>query len=196
MIADSYFILGKDYSQDTCGVWEWLERFDKLYRPAFGVEMGDIYPDNVKFQMSKDKPGKIISDYIDCALSYMIVTQKFKDILESEISDGIEYLHFTLLNHRGRVADPDCYIVNVLGTVDCVDYEKTEGVEDPGDEVGLFQFIDKLFLLEDKIPENLKLFRLKAMPELMIIRKDLKDRLLAEGLTGMQFHRLEEELDL
>ncbi len=195
MIADNYFILGSDNNQETCGVWEWLERFDKLYRPARGVEMGDIYPSDVKFQMSKDKPGMLVSDYLDSALSYMMVTKRFKEVLEDEISSGIEYLPFTLLNHRGRVADPECYIVNVLGTIDCLDWERTEGEPDPMHDDRL-QFIDKLFLLEGKIPENLKLFRLKAMPELMIIRKDLKDRLLAEGLTGMQFHRLEEELDL
>ncbi len=190
-----YFILNADiYDERFCGIWERKEEFEKFHFPAQGIEMGDLYPEDVRFQMSDDKPGLMVPDYIDNALSYTMVSERLKNILQEEVPDGIEYLPFTLLNHRGRVAASPCYIVNILGTVDCVDTGKTEGDKNRL-QPGRLRHIDILYLDEPKVPKDLKIFRIETQPKTILVRKDLKERFESENITGVEYLNLEEELD-
>ena len=79
-----------------------------------------------------------------------------------------------------------CYFVNVLGTIDCVDTEKTEGELSELME-GEYDSITKLFLLEDKIPSNANMFRISLVPQKLIVRDDIKSMLEKNNVTERNF---------
>lgn len=151
--------------------------------------MEDSYPDGYKFSMSKDMPGIRVPDIINNALGYLMISAKLKELLEKLGTAEIEYLRFTLLNHKRRVASNQCFIANLVGTVDCVDRERTVG-DLSALNPGQFSRIKNLFLQKDKIDPALNLFRIAALPKVIVIREDLKKELEGQGITGARYVEL------
>ena len=57
---------------------------------------------------------------------YLIVSGKVKAILEKEALTNIEYLPVLIYDQKKRCASSDYYIANILGSIDCLDHEKSE----------------------------------------------------------------------
>lgn len=159
---------------------------EKRWRIPKGLRMDHRYPSGVRLQMGSRHPGIVVPDRIKNLVSYCLVSQKLKDLLESEVETEIEFLSFMLYNHKGRVAKDDCYIVNVIGTEDCVDLSRTEAREDPSVR-GTFMSLRKLYLDDSRINPRAKLFRIRQMPKVMIIRDDLRKVLKEHNITGVKY---------
>ncbi len=183
----TYFLLRWEVLDGYCAIFDFAEGMKQTFKPATGVRMGDAYPQGARFKMAKEERGLKIADVIPNAVGYFMVSAKMKELLEKHSGAEIEFLRFTLLNHRGRVASEDCYIANVIGTRDCVDLEKSDG-----DRNALmpqrFMYVRRLVLAEDKVDPQARLFRTTTVPQVMIIRDDLKDILEKEGVTGPTFY--------
>jgi hypothetical protein len=145
--------------------------------------MGEAYPSGLEFAMTKKEKGIRIADVIPNACGYFMVSARMKDLLEQHAQVEIELLRFTLLNHKGKVASDDCYIANVIGMVDCVDMGQTQGTPNPM-RAGRFMYLRRLVLDEARIPPDRRLFRTRAVPEVLIIRDDLKQVFEREQVTG------------
>ena len=181
-----YFVVGRDLNPENCAIYENPGELPNRHYPARGIRMADSYPAGYKFSMSSDVPGLIVPDVINNALGYFMTSAKLKELLAQRATVEIEYLRFTLLNHKGRVASDQCFIANPIGTVDCVDPERTEGRPDALNP-GQYSRIKKLFLLDDKIPPSQNLFRIASLPSVLVIRDDLKKDMEAAGITGANF---------
>jgi hypothetical protein len=189
-----YFIITTELGDNDCAIWELPEKMTKPHMPAVGVRMDDEFSNGLAFSMTKDVAGIQISDVIDNALAFLMGSKKLKELLAKHALADIEYLQFTLLNHKGRVASKDCFIMNVIGTVDCVDKDRTEG-ETSSLTPERYTEIERLFLDDDKINPDLKIFRITSMPELIIVREDLKEKIEEEQITGVAFVGMGEELE-
>jgi hypothetical protein len=86
-------------------------------------------------------------------------------------------------------------VANVLAQVGCVDRERTDGSPHPTKPERYFS-IYSLHLEEDLIDSDLNLFRLAEMPEVMVVRDDLKRVFEEEGITGAAYFAMGEEVDL
>jgi|SRR3972149_1518866 len=190
-----YFILADKIEDEYCGIYDRPDDFPKIARPSKGVRMEQLYAQEQKFRMAKEVPGIKIPDLIHNAVHYLMISAKLKKIFEEHSSAEIEFLRFTLLNHKGRIASDECYIANIIGTVDCVDMKRTEGDEDPVNP-GRLMRLERLFLLDDKIDPKLNLFRIKPMPWVVIVRDDLRKIMERERVTGATFHEMGAEVDI
>lgn len=159
---------------------------EKGWRICEGKRMGHRYPSDVQFHMGRSYPGIVVPDLIRNLCGYCLVSSKLKEIIESEVEAEIEFLPFALYNHKGRIAGQDCYIANVLDTIDCVDLSRSQGSEFKI-VPGTFRQIRKLYLNYDRIPVNAKLFRVPQMMRVLIIRDDLKAVLEQSNITGAQY---------
>ena len=157
--------------------------------------MDHRYPDDVRFQMDRMFPGIVVPDIITNVFNYCLVSSNLKTILKKEASAEIEFLLFILINHKGRIADKECYIANVIGTEDCVDASKTVALESKL-RPGAFSWLTRLFLDNQKINPEAKLFRLHQMPNIMIIRSDLRDVLNEHGIRGVKYIAMGQECAL
>jgi hypothetical protein len=118
-----------------------------------------------------------------------------KALLERDATAVIEFLQFSVVNHKGRVAAKDCYIANVIGVQDCVDVDKTEGTRDEFYE-DQFRRVERLVLRPSAIDPELNLFRIDRMPSLLIARQDLVDKIAEAGMTGGSFTPVGEEVEI
>ncbi|WIG92971.1 DUF1629 domain-containing protein [Myxococcus sp. SDU36] len=193
--TSDFYILEWLVLDGYCAIFSIPEGMPKIHKPARGIRMGAEYPDGLRFNMTKQEPGLKIADVIPNAVNYFMVSKRMKELLEQHSGAEIEFLRFVLLNHRGRVASEDCYIANVVGMQDCVDMEKTEGDLDPL-KPDRFMYLRRLLLQEDKVPPGAKLFRIPAAPRLMIVRKDLKEQLEKDGVTGITWYPMGSDVDI
>ncbi|NVJ00130.1 hypothetical protein HV824_18640 [Myxococcus sp. AM009] len=161
--TSDFYILEWLVLDGYCAIFSVPEGMPKIHKPARGIRMGAEYPDGLRFNMTKQEPGLKIADVIPNAVNYFMVSKRMKELLMQHSGAEIEFLRFVLLNHRGRVANEDCYIANVVGMQDCVDMEKTEGDPDPL-KPDRFMYLRRLLLQEDKVPPGAKLFRTAAAP--------------------------------
>lgn len=190
-----HFILHDTDEPEQCAIYDFLDGFERIDMPARGIRMGAAYPSGIRFQMTADVPGMQVTDVLQNALNYLMVTARLKALLEEHAGVDIEFLPFTLLNHKGRVASKDCYIANVVGTVNCVDEARTTG-RPSATTPGTYARITKLELDPQRIDPVRKLFRLASQPTTFIIRDDLRTVLEQEGVTGAQYLGLGEPVDL
>jgi Immunity protein family (Imm11) len=192
----SYSILREAIDDRYCGVYDYLDEFPDIENPAEGIPTADTFPDDVRFQMARETPGLLVADVINNAFGYLMVSAKGRAFLEKHVQGAkVEWLRFTLLNHKARVASTECWIANVLGTVDCVDTRRTTGEMsqvDPGE----YMNITRLVLDPQRIPPNANLFRIASLPTVMIVRDDLRAAMEAEPLTGVEFLELDTDVDL
>ena len=186
-VKGDYFILRSEVLDGYCAIFLTPTGMPDIYKPATGVRMGDAYPPGLRFQMAKEEKGLKIADVIPNALGYFMVSARMKNLLEQHSGVEIEFLRFTLINHRGRVASEDCYIANVIGSQDWVDAEKSEGARKAGNS-SRFLFLRRLVLDDQKVNPEVRLFRTVAVPRLPIVRQDFKDLMEREGMTGLTFY--------
>ncbi|WP_395848306.1 imm11 family protein [Cystobacter fuscus] len=189
----NYFMLEWDVLDGYCAIFDLPETMPKIHKPARGVRMGSEYPDGLRFRMAKEERGMKIADIIPNAVNYLMVSNRMKGILEQHSGAEIEFLRFVLLNHRGRVASEDCYIANVIGMLDCVDMERSEGDRDAL-KPDRFMYLRRLVLREDMLDPAAKLFRPTAAPRMMIVRRDLKEQFEKEGVTGATWYAVGSEV--
>jgi len=186
-MAHDYFLFLQDNTDENCLVNTLPGELNKTaWRASKGVLMADKYPVGARLDMAPRHRGLFVPDIIPNTLLKLLVSGRMKPLLEKEAGVEIEFLPFTLHDHKGRVAVPDCYIANVLGSHDCADLKKTRG-EKSIDEPGKFEVIKQLHLDPAKVPADLKLFRLGAMPNLLIIRDDLRATFEQNGVTGVRY---------
>jgi hypothetical protein len=169
-----HFILYHSKDDRYCGVLQRPSEMAVKSPPAKGIRAGDRYEGPQRFQMAPEIPGILVPDVI-------------RNVLEEHATAEIEYLPFNLLDHKGRVASDDCYLGNVLGTVDCVDMERSEGTVGETRKGPRFERLTKLFLREDAIDPERNIFRIAPMPPVIVVREDLKAALEEAEITGAEF---------
>ncbi|MCY1074005.1 imm11 family protein [Archangium lansingense] len=189
----SYFILDSASQEDDCLIDTASPELSKLlWKLAKGVQVGEPYPPDQSVRMDKDHPGLNVPDLVSNTLRVRIVSNRLKDLLETESRARAEYVPLRILNHKRRVAAKDCFIANVLEAQDCVDMEhtKSEPSELWPDQIGALY---KLYLDPARIDPHLKLFRLAKRPNTLIIRDDLRALLDGAGITGTRYVAMGED---
>lgn len=186
----SYSILSSQAGPDDCAVYRLPPELPCPISPSQGDPLGELYPPAQRFHMAPEVAGIRVPDVIDNALGYWMIGGRLKTLLQEHSSARIEFLRFTLINHKGRVAGDDLWIANVLGRVDCVDRRNTLGAPHPV-LAGQLQRIDRLVLDPARIPPGLDLFRIDVRPRVLIVRDDLRAVLERARIDGLAFLELD-----
>ena len=124
----------------------------------------------------------------DClyGASFLVISLNAKRFLENEDVTKVEFLPIKIINHKGRVASEDYFVVNPLEIVDCIDKDASE-VELDSIDTGAISGCAQLVLRKEVIPPHFKVFRPAFWSGLILIRRELAQRMTAAGLTGMEF---------
>ena len=167
------------------------------YKPARGKRVGADYPDDASITMSEDFRGIRVPSLIGNTESYLIVDAPVKELIERHCQGvDIEYLPFTLYNHKNRVASRSHFIVNPIGVVDCINFEASEieRLDSPGDvHHGAVVGIDRLVLDPRKLADAPALFRIREEPSSYVIDGALADALREGGFTNVVLHEIEQQ---
>lgn len=164
--------------------------FDSVLRK--GVPLKRLMPPCPGYAMSEDYPERrALQAFQTNTLGLLVVSQEAREVLESGRGANIEFLPIRIIDHRGKVASAEYSIANVLGTVDCMDRERSVFKSSHLDP-NVFTSCRKLVLREENIPADVDIFRLSSEPTTFLVTHGLKERLEARGLRGMLFVPIEE----
>ncbi|MBZ4417928.1 imm11 family protein [Myxococcus sp. RHSTA-1-4] len=160
------------------------------HRMGKGYPMGDKYPANAEWQMSDEFPGLKLPSLIANTGAFLVVERKLKEVFEGT-GVPMECLHFTLLDHKGREASRDYFIINPLGTVDCLHLEKSEirySKEVPGEIVR----VRKPVLDSNKLRSAPDFFRIQEDPYVYVLSHKLVDELRQLNPTNVYLTKFEQ----
>lgn len=181
-----YFILGPARDAEFCKVDMAPQDFPSMNPAKRGTSMADAWPESAEFRMEPRHAGLMVPDVVFNPHRCLMVTDRMRSFLHESIDTPVEYLRFTLINHKGRVADDSMWVVNLLDSVGCADMEKTRGSESPF-YPGEIQNLRKLFIVEDELPTDRRAFRLKECPHTILVRADLRREIEEAGFSAEFF---------
>lgn len=181
-----FFILGPARDDEFCKVDMAPQDFPSLNPAKRGASMVDTWPEEAEFTMKPRHPGLMVPDVVLNPHECLMVTDRMRALLERHIDSPVEYLRFTLMNHKGRVADDSMWVVNLLDSVACADLEKTDGTESPF-YPGELQDLLELHVIEEKLPTDRKIFRLGECPATILVRDDLRCAIEEAGFSAEYF---------
>jgi hypothetical protein len=165
---------------------------ERKFRLTDGAPLADGFPSDVQLHFHPEFPNDItLVDNMRNTDSIAVVSPKLKLAVEAQNLAGVEFLPVSLIDHKGRTASSEYFIVHPIEPIDCVDREDSvfeESLLSPGE----FEFFDKLVLNEELIPSERGLFRLKGFADLIIAHRDVAAALEEQGFTGLAWLNVSE----
>ncbi len=169
----------------------------KYSRISQGREIGPEYPADAKIHMSPDRTGLKLGSLLGNTNSFLQLHRDVKELIATEHArrggkSVIEYLPFVLINHKGRPHSSDYFLVNPIGSRDCLNRKLSvvryfEG--DPEKVVG----IDRLVVDPDKLKDAPPVFRIKETIDEYVFDEELKTAIEARGFTNLSFREIEQK---
>jgi hypothetical protein len=117
-------------------------------------------------------------------LNFIIASERVKKVVEKH-EKNVEFLPVTILDHKGKVAGENYYIINLLGSQPAVDMEKSEYRMGSIDKTQISRIKD-FKVSPDAIDPDATFFREKNMLRLFLLRNDLYEIFVKEGFTGFE----------
>ena len=180
-----FFIWRASYEEGFC-VLQSPEGIEKAYQLNRGIARAEGWPSDVVCRMDPEYPKDIqLADNLYGTL-YIVISNRIKQLLLSEIVSKVEFLPVSIRNHKGRIASKDYFIMNPLDVVSCIDLDKSF-VRWNHIKNDLINSCNQLVLNEDIIPESCKVFRPKFLPTEILISDELVEKLKNANFTGLNF---------
>jgi hypothetical protein len=158
----------------------------KSFQIDNGVSRLEGWPAEAAAAMNPDFPKDLgLADSLPGA-TFQVISGKAKQFIEKAAPGNIEFLPMKIINHKGRLASEDYFVVNPLEMVDCIDKDASSVEFNPINK-DVISGCAQLVLKEEVIPPDLKIFRAKFWRGMILIGRDLAQKMAQAGLTGMRF---------
>jgi len=165
----------------------------KYTRLSNGKPAMEFYPEDANITLETRYLGKRLSSLIGNTQNCLIVDSEMKNCIESFMGDNSEYLQFTLYDQKKKLLSEDCFIVNPLGTIDCLNLIKSDiNYNEDGDIIRIKRMVFKQ-KESHKFPV---LFRVKQWPSKYIINQTLYEEFIKNKFTNIVVDEVEIEQEL
>jgi hypothetical protein len=166
------------------------------YRMAKGDAIGDKYPDNARIYMSEKHPGIKVPSIVGNTHNYLITSRLARDEIAAHCQGvEIEYLPVTIYNHKKRPHPGEYFIINPIGSRDCLDLgaSEVEYLDEPGDPYhGAVVGVDRFVLDPQKLAQAPSLFRIREDVNKYVVDERLASALLARGFKNLILNEIEQ----
>ncbi|MGC3999320.1 MAG: hypothetical protein QM767_18520 [Anaeromyxobacter sp.] len=161
------------------------------FKMCRGISAAAEYPADAKWQMSKRYPTRLKAPMVvDNTCNMLIVHRSVKDVLEGT-GVAMECYPFTLLDHRGNVASAEHFIVNPLGSFDCLDLQRSR-IQYSQQVLGQIVGIDRMVLDPKKLEQAPDLFRVKESVETYVVSHRLVELLRPANPSNLFLKKLDQ----
>lgn len=163
------------------------------YRMAGGKRVDRRYtdfPEWATVYMDEEFGGHIATDFLSNTDSIIPVSKRMKEVIEAMATNEIEYLQFSLFDLKERLVSDDYFVINIIGSVDCMDLEASKidwSKSCPGEIVD----IDRFVLSADKLKDVPDLFRIKEAPREYVVSERLKAEFEKHEFTNVNLIELD-----
>lgn len=162
-----------------------LQNVDDVFELGMGVSRSSGWPNDAFCRMDPFYPKDIALADSLLGANVLLVSSRVKDFLGGARVNNVELLPVQIVNHKGRTASRDYFVVNPLDVCDCIDEQQSLAERNPIDPDSILGSA-RLALRYDRIPAELKIFRPEFWREIVLIRRELADAMRAAGLTGLR----------
>jgi hypothetical protein len=163
------------------------------WRTGFGHASSDAWPVDAAIYLRKTSGSKL-TDLLGTITNTLYASPRFRQVIEKHCAGvEIEYLPFSLYDHRKRLLSKEYVIVNPIGTLDCLDTEASDVLWDDDDPnkalavSGIVLSAKKLSKIE-RVPA---LFRLKEDRATYIMNYDLATDIYGGDYKNIFWEKLE-----
>jgi uncharacterized protein DUF1629 len=181
-----YFVLREAFDDTTAYVTDVPAGLTDKFELVKGVPRLAGWPEDLAAEFSKDQPeGMVLTDAVPNTFDWLLVSGRFKKMIEESGPPDVEYLPLKIKNHKGRIAADDCWIINFVTLVEAVDRELSAFRVDAAEDDQISKFT-RLVLRDPIVEKGPSIFRLKEARRMVLVREDLASTILAAGLTGLK----------
>lgn len=163
-----------------------LNNFD--YLSLYDAKPFSPYMDKPVIYFKENYERLIKFDVLWLLAGQLLVSQRFKHILEGLTSSAIEYIEPTAIYTRDNQELKEYYIINLLDNVSAIDHEKSAAVYSDDNH---FLYYDRRWF-KNQSNESMLLAR-EAISKEIVITQDLADKLLTLDIkvySGFGFYTL------
>ncbi len=158
-------------------------------RMGLGKPVRKLFPENAQIRLLEEHPGIQLPGYVGNQPGYLIFSSAGRTIIQRLCpKQKIEYLSFTLINHKGRVHSTDYCIVNPLGDFDALN-EVASTIRYAHDD-GRILSVAKVVLDPVKLKDAPHLFRLEHKPTLYVLSQTLRNALAESNVSNIVYRPL------
>ena len=176
-----------DASEEGYCVLDHIKNYEDTFRLYDGSRLGDEFPRDVFFPMNPDHPNDIrLADSIPNFNSSIVVSNRLKELVESQQPADVEYLNVSIHDHKGRVASSEYFVLNPYRVVDCLDVDASEVRWNRISKDRISSCRNPVFHF-DTVDDDLLLFRVQHHPSTVLVAQRLVDLITQEGLVGPRF---------
>jgi len=147
-----------------------------------GVRCRDTYPATARIGMDPEWPAIQLGGVVANTSRILVVHEALKTLIQAAMKpqDEIEFMPLMILNHKGRVSSQAYFIVNPIGTLDCLDQKRSKFVYT---SIGELFRVEKYVLDSTKIAWEPAIFRPKEEPGEYIINGKITTAFKDSGFT-------------
>jgi hypothetical protein len=150
------------------------------------------FPADAQFQMDPDRPKDVrLADVLENMNSFLVASERLKDLFMTwNALKKCEILPVGVLNHKGRHEKANYFIIHQTDHPKCVDEAQSIGEKSPL-APSEYTSLTKLVFDESKIDPELAILRLAEYRNRVFFRRDIVDKILTSGVTGLKFYEVE-----
>jgi len=192
-MATDFFLLKTEFDPKNCVVDKMPAGTTQEFRIKAGEKMGTRFPKRAAMRMSKDYPGQRVTDAIANTFDFFMVSDRLKNVVAAMRPDAVEFLRFDLENHKKAAVAGDFWIVNLLGSIACVDAKGTEGKKS-SIEPDQYLLLKRLQIVASAVPKGVHLFRLGEMTSKIVASAAFVDAAKQAGVRGLRYIAMGEKI--
>ncbi|MEG1142858.1 MAG: hypothetical protein RSE41_10540, partial [Clostridia bacterium] len=108
--------------------------------------------ENFEFYFNSSE-GNFATDYLANDMSWFVVSQKLKDILD-KLNTKIQYFKVKIHEESNVQSIGNYYVANIINIVDSLCLDKSDYFETNIDKIGTIYTINKFAIYENRVKEN------------------------------------------
>ena len=186
---DDFLIWDSAVVPNACCLAQLVNVDDQFELPK-GIPRAATFPSDAAFTMDPDFPNDmLLTDNLVNTDRLVIASARLKTFLESQALQRVEYLPVTILNHKGRSASRDYFIVHPVELDACVDLGASDvewSIIDPAS----IDSVTSLVIDEHALDPGVALFRPKPFYDIVLVRRPLAEAIDAQGFSGIRWIEL------
>lgn len=149
-----------------------------------GQPLASEFPQDAKVRFSQNYPDdRRLYDFVETTIGLLVASERVKSIFENLDIENAEFLPITILDHAGGTAGENYFIVNLLGSADLIDMDRSDFRMGRVNKDQIKR-MKRMVLASDKIPAGFKIGRASTMMRLYVMADEVKAAFEREGVTG------------
>lgn len=183
-MIENYVIWQYKTVAGACGLQD-ITGFEKTNLLSGSHPIATEFPEDVALHMHKDfVDDLLLTDNVLNLDRLIIASARLKSALEAQQISHVEYLPVRIIDHRGRVASKDYFIVHPINHVARID-EQASDFKMSMIKKDRIQSFKRLVLDKSSIPDDRKIFNLHNFTKATFVRRDLANALSADNFSGL-----------